>query len=140
VLKPFRIGTTAPAWRWSPWHGAALAAALIASLVGEARPPPARPAFIATIAKYAASVAGFALNIAMSFLAMAIGTACPSQPQIAALAAAIAAAGGLVHQFRSHRQKAHRDVEREPSTAAASISIVAMMQGAPGAAGLRRRG
>jgi polar amino acid transport system permease protein len=76
VLKPFRIGTTAPAWRWSPWHGAALAAALIAFiLIGEAQAAPGTPGIIATIAKWTPLLLqGFALNIAMSFLAMAIGT------------------------------------------------------------------
>jgi polar amino acid transport system permease protein len=76
VLKAFRIGTSAPAWRWSPWHGAALAAALIAFiLIGEARAAPGTPGIIATIAKWTPLLLqGFALNIAMSFLAMTIGT------------------------------------------------------------------
>jgi polar amino acid transport system permease protein len=76
VLKPFRIGATAPAWHWSPWHGAALAAALIAFiLIGEAQAAPGAPGIIATIAKWTPLLLqGFALNIAMSFLAMAIGT------------------------------------------------------------------
>jgi polar amino acid transport system permease protein len=76
VLKPFRVGATAPAWRWSPWHGAALAAALIAFiLIGEAQAAPGTPGIIATILKWTPLLAqGFALNIAMSFLAMAIGT------------------------------------------------------------------
>jgi len=77
VLKPFRIGATAPAWRWSPWHGVALVAALIAFvLIGEAQAAPGTPGIIATILKWTPLLAqGFALNIAMSFLAMAIGTA-----------------------------------------------------------------
>jgi polar amino acid transport system permease protein len=77
VLKPFRIGATAPAWRWSPWHGVALAAALIAFiLIGEAQAAPGAPGIITTILKWTPLLAqGFALNIAMSFLAMAIGTA-----------------------------------------------------------------
>src|SRR5258708_22591158 len=76
VLKPFRIGNAAPAWRWSPWHGATLAAALIAFiLVGEAEAAPGAPGIVATIAKWTPLLLqGFALNIAMSFLAMAIGT------------------------------------------------------------------
>jgi polar amino acid transport system permease protein len=76
VLKPFRIGATAPAWHWSPWHGVALAAALIAFiLIGEAQAAPGTPGIIATILKWTPLLAqGFALNIAMSFLAMAIGT------------------------------------------------------------------
>jgi polar amino acid transport system permease protein len=77
VLKPFRIGHAAPAWHWSPRHGAALAAALIAFiLIGEAQAAPGAPGIIATIAKWTPLLLqGFALNIAMSFLAMAIGTA-----------------------------------------------------------------
>jgi polar amino acid transport system permease protein len=77
VLKPFRIGNAAPAWRWSPWHGAALGVALIAFvLIGEAQAAPGAPGIIATIAKWTPLLLqGFALNIAMSFLAMAIGTA-----------------------------------------------------------------
>jgi polar amino acid transport system permease protein len=77
VLKPFRIGAAAPAWRWSPWHGMALAAALIVFvLIGEAQAAPGTPGIIATILKWTPLLAqGFALNIAMSFLAMAIGTA-----------------------------------------------------------------
>jgi polar amino acid transport system permease protein len=76
VLKPFRIGNAAPAWRWSPWHGAALGVALIAFvLIGEAQAAPGAPGIIATIAKWTPLLLqGFALNIAMSFLAMAIGT------------------------------------------------------------------
>jgi polar amino acid transport system permease protein len=76
VLKPFRIGAAAPAWRWSPWHGVALAVALIAFiLIGEAQAAPGTPGIIATILKWTPLLAqGFALNIAMSFLAMAIGT------------------------------------------------------------------
>jgi polar amino acid transport system permease protein len=76
VLKPFRIGNAAPAWRWSPWHGAALGLALIAFvLIGEAQAAPGAPGIIATIAKWTPLLLqGFALNIAMSFLAMAIGT------------------------------------------------------------------
>ena len=77
VLKPFRIGENAAAWRWSPWHGAALGVALIAFvLIGEAQAAPGTPGIIATILKWTPLLAqGFALNIAMSFLAMAIGTA-----------------------------------------------------------------
>jgi polar amino acid transport system permease protein len=76
VLKPFRVGATTPTWRWSPWHGVTLAAALIAFiLIGEAQAAPGTPGIIATILKWTPLLAqGFALNIAMSFLAMAIGT------------------------------------------------------------------
>jgi polar amino acid transport system permease protein len=76
VVKPFRVRTAEP-WRISIWHGAALAAALIVAVgIGEANAAPATPGIIATILKWTPLLAqGFALNIAMSFLAMAIGTA-----------------------------------------------------------------
>ena len=76
VLKPFRPGTVEP-FRFSAWHGAALAAALIVAVgIGEAQAAPGTPGIIATILKWTPLLAqGFALNIAMSFLAMAIGTA-----------------------------------------------------------------
>jgi polar amino acid transport system permease protein len=76
VLKPFRI-ESAPAWRFNAWHGAALAAALMVAVgIGEAQAAPGTPGIIATILKWTPLLAqGFALNIAMSFLAMAIGTA-----------------------------------------------------------------
>ncbi len=75
VLKPFRIGAAEP-WRFNAWHGAALVAALIAAVgIGEAQAAPGTPDIIATMLKWTPLLAqGFALNIAMSFLAMAIGT------------------------------------------------------------------
>ena len=76
VLKPFRIGAAEP-WRYSAWHGAALVIALIVAVgIGEAQAAAAdRPGIVATILKWTPLLAqGFALNIAMSFLAMAIGT------------------------------------------------------------------
>ncbi|MEA2902964.1 MAG: glycyl-tRNA synthetase beta chain [Alphaproteobacteria bacterium] len=76
VLKPFRIGAAAP-WRFSAWHGAVLVAALLVAVgIGEAQAAAAdKPGIIATILKWTPLLAqGFALNIAMSFLAMAIGT------------------------------------------------------------------
>lgn len=76
VLKPFRTSAAQP-WRFSVWHGVALVAALIAAVgIGEAQAAPGTPGIIATILKWTPLLAqGFALNIAMSFLAMAIGTA-----------------------------------------------------------------
>jgi len=77
VLKPFRIGATQP-WRFSAWHGVALVIALIVAVgIGEAQAAASdRPGIVATILKWTPLLAqGFALNIAMSFLAMAIGTA-----------------------------------------------------------------
>jgi polar amino acid transport system permease protein len=80
VLKPFRLRGEAwrlDPWRFSAWHGAALAAALIAAIgIGEAQAAPGTPGIVATILKWTPLLLqGFALNIAMSFLAMAIGTA-----------------------------------------------------------------
>ena len=76
VLKPFRIGEREP-WRFSVWHGVALVAALIVAVgIGEAQAAPGTPGIVATILKWTPLLLqGFALNIAMSFLAMAIGTA-----------------------------------------------------------------
>ena len=77
VLKPCRIGAHQP-WRISVWHGVALLAALtIAVGIGEAQAQAAagKPGIIETILKWTPLLAqGFALNIAMSFMAMAIGT------------------------------------------------------------------
>jgi len=76
VLKPFRLAAGEP-WRFTVWHGAALAAALIVAIgIGQAQAAPATPGIIATMLKWTPLLLqGFALNIAMSFLAMAIGTA-----------------------------------------------------------------
>ena len=78
VLLPIRIGPAEPPeeWRLRAWHGLGLAAALLASIgVAEAQAGPGAPSILATILKWTPLLAqGFALNIAMSFLAMAIGT------------------------------------------------------------------
>jgi polar amino acid transport system permease protein len=79
VLLPFRIGGEAqarPAFRLRAWHGAALAGALVLSVgVAQAQSGAGAPSIVATILKWTPLLAqGFALNIAMSFLAMAIGT------------------------------------------------------------------
>jgi polar amino acid transport system permease protein len=75
VLKPFRLGAVEP-FRFNAWHGVALVAALLVAVgIGEAQAAPGTPGIIATILKWTPLLAqGFALNIAMSFLAMAIGT------------------------------------------------------------------
>ena len=75
VLRPFHLGAAEP-WRFNIWHGVALAAALIVAVgIGEAQAAPGTPGIIATILKWTPLLAqGFALNIAMSFMAMAIGT------------------------------------------------------------------
>jgi polar amino acid transport system permease protein len=81
VLKPFRIGTAGSSpdsWRFSVWHGAALLLALLVAVgIGEAQAQAVagRPGIIETMIKWTPLLLqGFALNIAMSFLAMAIGT------------------------------------------------------------------
>jgi len=79
VLKPFRLRAGGPlsgSWRFSAWHGAALVIALIVAVgIGEAQAAPGAQGIIATILKWTPLLLqGFALNIAMSFLAMAIGT------------------------------------------------------------------
>jgi polar amino acid transport system permease protein len=79
VLLPFRIGGDTHAhlrFRLRAWHGVALAAALTLSVsVAEAQSGPGTPSIAVTILKWTPLLAqGFALNIAMSFLAMAIGT------------------------------------------------------------------
>jgi polar amino acid transport system permease protein len=77
VLKPFRL-VTAPrfALPFSAQHGLVLFAALALTIVvGEAEAGPGVPSIMATLIKWTPLLAqGFALNIAMSMLAMAIGT------------------------------------------------------------------
>jgi polar amino acid transport system permease protein len=64
------------AFRLSMWHGIALAAALLLSVAtADSAAGPAVASIPATIWKWTPLIAkGFALNIAISFLAMAIGT------------------------------------------------------------------
>jgi polar amino acid transport system permease protein len=77
VLKPFRLDA-APrfALPLSAQHGLMLVGALaLVVLVGEAEAGPGVPSIPATLIKWTPLLArGFALNIAMSMLAMAIGT------------------------------------------------------------------
>jgi polar amino acid transport system permease protein len=80
VLKPFRLPSTAHEKPHAPLtagHGILLLIALTLSIgVGEAQGGPGTPSILATILRWTPLLAqGFALNIAMSFLAMAIGTA-----------------------------------------------------------------
>ncbi|HMK78456.1 MAG TPA: amino acid ABC transporter permease [Xanthobacteraceae bacterium] len=82
VLKPFRLAAREPArlsFRPNAWHGVALVIALIVAIgIGEAQAQDAagKPGILATMLKWTPLLLeGFALNIAMSFLAMAIGTA-----------------------------------------------------------------
>jgi polar amino acid transport system permease protein len=79
VLKPFRLQSTAHDSPHSPFtahHGILLFVAFMLSIcVGEAQAGPGTPSILATILRWTPLLAqGFALNIAMSFLAMAIGT------------------------------------------------------------------
>jgi polar amino acid transport system permease protein len=77
VLKPFRL-TAAPrlALPFSAQHGIVLLAALALTVaVGEAEAGPGVTSIVATLIKWTPLLAqGFVLNIAMSVLAMAIGT------------------------------------------------------------------
>jgi polar amino acid transport system permease protein len=76
VLKPFRLAE-APALPLGRRHGALLVVALVLAVgIGQAAAAPAAPSILATLLKWTPLLAkGFALNIAISFLAMAIGTA-----------------------------------------------------------------
>lgn len=80
VLLPFRPGGGAPRQRFRlrAAHGCWLAAALVAAVgvaEAQAQAGAAAPSILSTMLKWTPLLAqGFALNIAMSFLAMAIGT------------------------------------------------------------------
>lgn len=77
VLLPFRLGgSRAEGWRLSGRHGVILAAALVLwSGIGEAQTGPDSPSLLVTLFKWTPLLlTGFALNIAISFIAMAIGT------------------------------------------------------------------
>jgi polar amino acid transport system permease protein len=77
-LHPFRLAHAGSrdTIRLNAWHGAALTVALVVAVgVAEAQAGPGVPSIVATILKWTPLLAqGFALNIAMSFLAMAVGT------------------------------------------------------------------
>jgi polar amino acid transport system permease protein len=79
VLLPFRIvrGASCGISRLNAGHGALLAIVLMLSIgVAQAQSGTSTPSIMATIIKWTPLLAqGFALNIAMSFIAMAIGTA-----------------------------------------------------------------
>lgn len=76
VLLPLRARAPSAGFRLSAWHGAAIAGALFFFIaLGDAAAGPATPSILATLWKWTPLLAqGFALNIAISFLAMAIGT------------------------------------------------------------------
>jgi polar amino acid transport system permease protein len=79
VLKPFRLAAAPsglPGASLTARHGAALTIALVLSLcLGEAQAGPGAASILATLLRWTPLLAqGFALNITMSFLAMAVGT------------------------------------------------------------------
>lgn len=77
VLKPFNPRLGVPqSWSPRPSHGYVLFAAFAGFvLVGEVQAAPARPSVIATLWKWTPFLLqGFAFNIVISFLSMAIGT------------------------------------------------------------------
>ena len=77
VLKPFRLaGAALPRFRLDARHGAVIIVALAFSVgMGEAQAGPASESILITLLKWTPLLAkGFALDIAMSFLSMAIGT------------------------------------------------------------------
>jgi polar amino acid transport system permease protein len=79
VLKPFRLQSAGAALPHAPFaarNGIFLILVLALSVcVGEAQAGPSEPSILATLVKWTPLLAqGFALNIAMSFLAMTIGT------------------------------------------------------------------
>ncbi|HLH88453.1 MAG TPA: amino acid ABC transporter permease [Xanthobacteraceae bacterium] len=78
VLKPFRLaGSPSPRhFQLSARHGIFIALALcLAAGIGDAAAAPAAPSILATLLKWTPLLAkGFGLDIAMSFLSMAIGT------------------------------------------------------------------
>ena len=76
VLLPFSLPPPSQVWRLDRRHAGVLVAALVVAIgIGEAQAGPGAPSIVATMLKWTPLLAqGFALNIAMSFLAMAIGT------------------------------------------------------------------
>jgi polar amino acid transport system permease protein len=80
VLKPFRLGSASlPAFRLNARHGAFITVALLLAIgIGDAvaqAGPAVTASILATLLKWTPLLArGFALDLAMSFLAMALGT------------------------------------------------------------------
>lgn len=104
VLKPFRLRRApAPLSSLTCRHGLVLVLALLAVAgVGEAQAGPGAPSVFLTLLRWTPLLAqGFALNIAMSVLAMAIGTilGLPLGLGLIALARPTRAAAWLVTQF-----------------------------------------
>jgi polar amino acid transport system permease protein len=106
VLKPFRPAAASPDFLALPFtahHAIVLIVALTLSVcLGEAQAGPGTPSILATIFKWTPLLAqGFALNIAMSFLAMAIGTALglPLGLGLISLMPPVRASSWLITQF-----------------------------------------
>jgi len=78
VLKPFRLAAppSLRQFRLSARHGVLIALALCFAIgIGDAAAAPAAPSILATLLKWTPLLAkGFALDLAMSFLSMGIGT------------------------------------------------------------------
>jgi polar amino acid transport system permease protein len=106
VLKPFRVQPAAHDQPHTPvtaTHGVILLLALaLAMSVGDAQAGPGAPSILATLLRWTPLLAhGFALNIAMSFLAMAIGTVLGLALGLGliSLARPVRAAAWLITQF-----------------------------------------
>jgi polar amino acid transport system permease protein len=105
VLKPFCLPSAAHdlPLRFDASHGVILLLALaLASGIGEAQAGPGAPSVLATLLRWTPLLAqGFAINIAMSFLAMAIGTVLGLTLGLGliALTRPVCAAAWLVTQF-----------------------------------------
>lgn len=78
VLLPFRLApeSNVPGWRPNRLHALVLSGALLLSIgIGHAVAAPGAPSVLATLIKWTPLLlAGFMLNIAISFIGMAIGT------------------------------------------------------------------
>ena len=102
-LPSFQALSGVPALPLAGRHGVVLAVALAMSVgVAQAQAGPSTPSIIATLLKWTPLLAqGFALNIAMSFLAMAIGTVFGSALGLGqiSLLAPIRAGARLITQF-----------------------------------------
>ena len=103
VLRPFRPQRAAHVLPFTAHHGVLLLLALaVATGVGEAQAGSGAPSIVATMLRWTPLLAqGFALNIVMSFLAMAIGTSLglPLGLGLISVARPVRAASWLVTQF-----------------------------------------
>jgi polar amino acid transport system permease protein len=106
VLKPFRLQSTGAGFPHAPFaarNGFFLILVLALSVcIGDAQAGPGEPSILATLVKWTPLLAqGFALNIAMSFLAMTIGTVLglPLGLGLISLAQPVRATSWLITQF-----------------------------------------